>query len=333
VAPLAPWLAAREAAVANAVGLLTGRIVGAERAGDVVSWVERAAVCGERADRALRALIDAIRVDHDGLAREHGRIMQTRTARRQRGVALLGRYLAADAAQLDQAAVGGTPVRAVDLPQPSAVTFEQLAALVIPLLGADVLKAGSAASRPFRRALAPCRRVVEARADGSERQGGPPHGRRTRLPGSVALDRPAALVTLVTFQDDAWTRVMLTRAFLLLGPLARDPDALNACLDQVGPLDGLSPALRRQLVLAGGLLGASGTPRAANALVGVADPAADGDRDVRAAALAVALCGAGALADFIERDAFKALPFAYDERTAKIRKRARAGMVLSVGAP
>ncbi len=176
--------------------------------------------------------------------------------------------------------------------------------------------------------------------------GGPPAGetrdRRNRYTYS-RVDRPEALVAAAAVQDDPWTAALLRRAYELLGPTARDAAPLAGCLAQVGSDDDISPGFRRRLVVAGGLLGAPATAAAAERLVADAlaagDPA-EADLDVRAAALAAALLGADALDALTRGPAFAALGFdaravaaGLDERAAKVRRRARAGLSFSVGAP
>lgn len=81
------------------------------------------------------------------------------------------------------------------------------------------------------------------------------------------------------------------------------------------------------MVVAGGLPGMPETLVVAERLVGAVVEVTAGDRDVRAAALAVALLGPDALNRVLEEDAaVRGLSYDFAERLTKLRRRARAGL-------
>lgn len=147
------------------------------------------------------------------------------------------------------------------------------------------------------------------------------------------IDRAEGFTSLAGTQPDVWTASLVKRAYALLGPIARSPDAFDAALTRLAPADGMTPAIRRRLVVAAGLLGARGTVAAARRLVTTAGPHVVSAADLRAAALAAALVGREAASTFLRSPEVAALPYDLAERVGRMRRRVRAGMLLSVAAP
>jgi hypothetical protein len=339
-----------------------------------VRWLMKASEKGEAADRHLLRLAAAPYDAKPAYALQ--RAIQHRTAQRRRAVAVLREAITAPAAGTMRPGAPETQCphgTAPALPGSgaAAIRIEGLIRWAAPYVGLEVAAGRKPAATPVRSAL------HEAPQEAFQKEGAgvAPDPAMTALRGFVCharrfpdldalarraaalaarrmgrrvptptvhplLDRAEALTALVDAQPDAWTTTLARRAYMLLGPIARSVDALDACLAQVGPGDQLAPGLRRRLVIAGGLLGAPGTPAAARRLVtagaGGTDTSEAGhvdDTDVRAAALAVSLVSADALRAFLDSPEVAALPYEFAERVAKIRRRARAGMWLSVGAP
>lgn len=160
------------------------------------------------------------------------------------------------------------------------------------------------------------------------------------------LDRPEALAALVELVADAWTRMAVRKAYALLGETARDDAAVaEACARALwgpptrpwGPPEGhprgVSPALRRQLVVAAGLLAAPCAAAAAGRLLETAGAVGgDAAADAGAALLGLALAqGEDVVRTFDELLASERRP-GMAGRIARARSCALRGMWLTVAA-
>lgn len=150
------------------------------------------------------------------------------------------------------------------------------------------------------------------------------------------VDRAEALVDLAGIVPSASTRLVLKRAYVVLGEIARDRDAVARSLDVLAAADAraVTPAVRRWLVAAAALVRAPGTEDAAYALATSAQSSADGMRDLRAALIALALNNPAAVMEAIGavRQRLGADAAAYHAVVERAAIRVRKGYLLSLAA-
>ncbi len=79
-------------------------------------------------------------------------------------------------------------------------------------------------------------------------------GWEQELPKVPLLDRAEALLGLSTFVPDAWTRVLMARAYKMLGDLVRDPDIVCATMTAALADSKVSAKTRHALLLAAAML-------------------------------------------------------------------------------
>jgi len=311
----------------------------------VIEWLRSVMAAAEVADRVFVRLATAEEQRGTGGSQVayQGRVAIRRLADRRRRVAgIIADLLRAERGERTAAHEGvrthehlAAPVPLVGRPGtamrldgflPWAAPYFGLEPSAGPLDDPSQRQARSA----FREALQHCRRYPAPKADADAAP--------TRHAFMRALvDCVDGLMALVDSQPDAWTRATVRRSSQILGTVARDAAAFDAVLTHVTPDDDLSPALRRRIVVAGGLIGAPGALAAAERLIA---PPLEGsikravgvsDGDIRAAALAAALVGPESLSAFLRYAEAALPPAAFTERFSKLRKRACRGLLLSLG--
>ena len=121
------------------------------------------------------------------------------------------------------------------------------------------------------------------------------------------------------------------RSYMLLGTIARDHEVFESVLRRVLATPRVSHAVRRRTVLAASLLGVSSTRKAAFRLALAAGLDREGESDVRAAFLSLALADpTGVVASLTNLG--QQLTGIHAERAHRAVRRAAKGLVLSVKA-
>ncbi len=324
--------------------------VPADAAEPVIAWLRDVAAAADGADRVFERLTTAEEQHENSRSRlaYRRRVAKRRlAARRRRVVDIIFDLLLVDNADVAASNRGGrmperrtAPLVLVGEPG-TAMRLDGFLPWAAPYFGLESGRGISStpvddlnqrqARSAFREALRPCRRSA------TERSGSNPES-LMHASLRALIDRVDGLMALVDSQPDVWTRAMVRRSCQLLGSIARDTGAFDAVLAHVAPNDGLSPGLRRRIVVAGGLIGAPATLAAAERLITLTRDGGDtravgvSDGDVRAAALATAFIGPEALSSVLQYAEKELPPAAFTERLSKLRKRARRGLLLSVGA-
>jgi len=184
----------------------------------------------------------------------------------------------------------------------------------------------------FRSAVAGCRRFPV--------EGAPPRTRAARFFSHAlqigTLDRAEALTALGDLVQDAWTRGMLKRAYECIGWTTRATAVFGTCVQDCVSAKGVTPSLRRRMLVAGGLLGTEATIEATERLLRSASERMameDVSADVRAAFLAAALVSPEHAAALLASPVCKAMTGTLAERVTKAARRLRTGHILAVSAP